>query len=456
MLFRSLATAALMLTAATAATPAAMASPSASSASLAAIAITPVTGNYVISAANPSPLISGTVTELAPGATTPAPYADQTVVIEDSVNGEIDLETTSTGFYSYQPNDPAPGETITVQVPASATNEAAAAPTVTLSAQVLLTAKLSASEVRYGATVSVSGSVVSYAAGSGDRPLAGEPVQVYATGGQLAATTTTTASGTFTTALPREPAGLSWTVQTGGGPDLATATAMLPMTVDLPTAVTGFKATLSPLWQVSFQGCLGLVPGTPGYVPSLAGLTVQYAASARGPWHALGRVPTAQRSYVCGDDGRTFSGALPGRLNDAYYRVVYAGGAASAGSGGAPTGYLPSVSGTVHSVMRLDRITGFKVTPRAVRRHGKLTVSGKLQYYSGKKWLDLSKQSVLVILRPAGSKSWYWIARAKTNARGDFTVTFTDPVSATWAAEYLGDKTNLATVSPMLGVTVRG
>jgi hypothetical protein len=475
MLFRSRATAALMLTgalvacalalsdgtagaagtarAAPATTPTDSASPtptpssSPSSSPLAAITITPDTGNYVMSAANPSPVVSGTITELAPGATTATPYANQSIVIADSVKGDTSLETDGTGGYSYQPPDPVPGETITVEVPATSTNTAAAAPPVMLSAELMLTAKLSATAVKYGTPVTVSGTVTSYTA-DGDTPLSGQPVQVYATGGQLALTTQTSGTGAFTAALPREATSLNWIVQTGGGP-YTTATATLPMTVELPTVITGFKATLNPFWQVSYQGCLGLAAGTPGYVPSLSGLTIQYAASAHGPWHTLGKVPAGQRSYVCGDDGRTFTGTLPGQLSDAYYRAVYAGSA-----GGSAAGYLSSASGTIRSWRYTDRIADFQVAPHSVRQGGKLTISGKLQYRPGSKWLDLTQRTVLIILRPAGSKTWYWILQARTNSKGNFSVTFADPLSATWAAEYQGGKNLLATMSPTVSVPV--
>ena len=62
--------------AAPAATPTGTATPTATpspTSSLGTITISPAPGNYVISAANPTPVISGTVTELVPGATEPAP-----------------------------------------------------------------------------------------------------------------------------------------------------------------------------------------------------------------------------------------------------------------------------------------------------------------------------------------------------------------------------------------------
>src|SRR3974390_2790501 len=93
-----------------------------------------------------------------------------------------------------------------------------------------------------------------------------------------------------------------------------------------------------------------------------------------------------------------------------------------------------------------DRITSFAVSKRVVSKGGKLTVSGRLQYYSGR-WRNYAGQQVLVILRPQGSKTWYYIATPETNSAGLFSAPFTDPVSATWSAEYLGNSTHLAAVA---------
>jgi len=62
--------------------------------------------------------------------------------------------------------------------------------------------------------------------------------------------------------------------------------------------------------------------------------------------------------------------------------------------------------------------------------------------------------SMTVHLLPRHSSTWYWIARVTTNAKGNFSSTFTDPVTAVWSAEYLGDKTRPASVGAMIPVTV--
>jgi len=398
--------------------------------------------NPALSYGNQHPAISGTVTVLAPGAAAATPYAGEQVTLEDSQLGSVPLTTNASGGYSYTFAAPRAGETFSVQVPQTSAIAAAQSATETFTThndKVRMAASLSAATVTYGGKVTVKGTV-SYAPGTAKFvPLPRQSVRIYDRPGSMSpvASAVTDGKGNFAVTLPKEATSVHWVLR-AGGPYLNTATSTLPMKVNLPTVVTGFTAALNQLWQVSFRGCLGLRAGVPGYVPSLTGLTIQYAARPNGPWHKLGTV-ARQASFVCGNDGRTFSATLPAQLNYAYYRAVYAGGTDQTG-----TGYLPSASGTALAWKYEDRITSFAVSKRTVTKGGKLTVSGRLQYYSGK-WRNYPGQQVLIILRPQGSKSWYWIAITETNAAGQFSATFTDPVSATWSAEYRGNSTHLDT-----------
>ena len=218
--------------------------------------------------------------------------------------------------------------------------------------------------------------------------------------------------------------------------------------VKLPTVVSGFTATLNPDWRVSVHGCLSLRDGVPGSVPSLAGLTIQYAAGPNGPWRLLGGL-AGQASLACSHGGLAFSGILPARLNYAYYRATYAGGTDKAG-----TGYLGSVSGKVLAWKYGTRISSFAISKRTVAKGSKLTISGQLLYYSGT-WRSHAGQQVLIILRPHGSGTWYWIAKSTTDSAGRFSATITDPVSATWSAEYTGNSANLAAIAPQHDVRLR-
>jgi hypothetical protein len=313
--------------------------------------ITPAAGDYVISAANKHPLIDGTISEFAPGASTPMAYANQPIVLDDPVGGNIRLTTNSAGSYREALPKATAGETITPEVPPTPTTQ---------------------------------------------------------------------------------------------------ATKARPVTLTVHTAITGFTAKLNPYWQVSYHGCLGLAAGTPGFVPPLAGLAIQYSAGPHGPWHALGTVP-AQRGNVCGNDGRTFAGAATARLSNAYYRASYAVTAARQ----AATGDLPSAGAVVHAWKYVTRIAGFTVSKRTVASGGKLTATGHLQFYSGGKWRVVAHQVVQIILLPKGSRTWYWIVRVETNPWGKFTATVTDPVTATWSAEYLGNGSHLAAVGAYISVTLK-
>ena len=88
-----------------------------------------------------------------------------------------------------------------------------------------------------------------------------------------------------------------------------------------------------------------------------------------------------------------------------------------------------------------------------MHKGGKLTVSGRLQYYlSG--WRNYAGQPVLIIFRPQGSKSWYFIPPVRTNSAGQFSATFADPVTAVWSAEFLGNSMHLDTGAGTIAVQV--
>jgi hypothetical protein len=408
--------------------------------------------NSVLSHNNQDPVISGTVTVQAPGATVGSAYADQPVTLVASGQPDVTSDTDGNGGFKFSLTSPQPGETFSVEVPESMTVAAARTSTMSLTAQsdqVRMSASLSASTVRYGSKVAAKGTVT-YAPGTGGFvALTGQTVRIYAgtASGSPVVTAVTDGKGDFTATLPNEATSVHWVLK-ASGPYLDTATATLPMKVDLPTLITGFSATLSQSWQVNYRGCLGLQARVPGSIPSLTGLTIQYAERSGGPWHKLGVPVATQKSFVCGNDGRTFSGTLPAQLNYAYYRVVYAGATDKAG-----TGYLSSASGTVLAWKYEDRITSFAVSTRTVHKGGKLTVSGRLQYYlSG--WRNYAGQQVLIIFRPQGSKNWYFILPMRTSSAGQFSATFTDPVTAVWSAEFLGNSTHLDTGAGTITVEV--
>lgn len=419
------------------------------------VSITPNPADLMITHDNRAPTISGTISTLAPGATTAQPYGNEQITLEDSVLGDVTLNTNAAGQYTYPFADPQPGESFSVVV--QPTSSLAGGATVTgqfdsQSDPVALSAGLSAGTVTYGGKVTVGGTL-SYQPGASYEPLSDQTVRIYNRPGATTpvATATTNAAGGFTATLPKEAASVQWVVQAGGpaaGPYLGAANLTLPMKVNMPTAVSGFGVSLSESAQVGFRGCLTLSAGVPGSVPSLSGLAIQYSAGPNGPWRSLGSLPR-QSGARCGNGGWKFAGTLGAKLNYAYYRAWYPGTTA------AGTGYLAAASGSVLEWKYEDRIVGFSVSPNTVRQGGLLTVKGQLEYYSGQ-WQGYANQPVYIILQAPGNCSdWCYVVKVTgTGSDGQFSVTFADPQTATWSAAFVGNATHFEAQAPASYVTV--
>jgi hypothetical protein len=401
-----------------------------------------------VSYANPTVTISGQVTMLAPDGTV-SPYQGTIMLVASWLLNEVPVTTDSNGDYTTTVSPQGTSPWVFTQLGIPATNGNANSPTVSFNVQVdpaQVTASLSAKTITYGARATVSGTVkYQPASGSAYQPAAREKVEVYSSQNPYAPAVTgaTDANGNFTLTLPKTTS-TTWTVDTAGSagdPLLGPASVSLPMSVNLPTALTSFHATLNQFWQVSFSGCLGLTePISGAYVNDTSGLTIQYSVgNQNGPWRTLSK--GYQLGNGCGNHGVWFSGKATARYNYDYYRAYYPGA----------TGFLASASHSVLAWKYADRITSFSVSPHVVANGGRLTVKGQLQYYYSK-WRAFRGQQVLIILRPQGSSTWYWIVKARTNSTGHFSATFTDPVSATWSAEYEGNSTHLAAVAAMIYV----
>jgi hypothetical protein len=132
------------------------------------------------------------------------------------------------------------------------------------------------------------------------------------------------------------------------------------------------------------------------------------------------------------------------KLPNAYYRAYFP----------ASPDNLAATSKLEHQWRYLTRIVSLSVSPRSVHRHGQITVSGRLERQAGRGWRSYSGRRILIVLRPRGSKTWYWIHKVTTNSRGYFSKTFADPVSAHWSAAYEGDPTHFASSGAIYYVSV--
>jgi hypothetical protein len=403
---------------------------------------------------SPTATVSGQVTMLAPDGTV-SDYQGTIALVPSWQSGTIPVTTDANGDYQATVSPTGTGDYLSAQI--STARGVVASANVSFNVQVdavAVKAHLSSSTVTYHAADSVIGTATYQPApGAAYKPLPNQKVAV--SNGQdpaaPAVTGVTDADGNFKIALPTTQF-TTWQVTVGGddGIFLASASVGLNMNVNLTTVVTGFHVRLNQYWQLSFGGCLGLTqPVSNAYLYLSPGPVIQWASTSKGPWHTLKRIETG--ADACGHDGAAFSGTATAPVNYAYYRAYYPGSATVYQT----YGYASTTSSSVLAWKYDDRITSFSVSARVVNAGHDLTVKGQLQYwYSG--WHNYRNQQILILLRPKGSSTWYWIVKVKTNASGHFSATFTDPVSATWGASFAGNSTHLSVGSATVYVRLRG
>jgi hypothetical protein len=205
------------------------------------------------------------------------------------------------------------------------------------------------------------------------------------------------------------------------------ASESLPVVVNWPAKITRVHLRLAASGVVSASGCISYTLSSMQNDQSTAPLLVDYAPTAHGPWRTLGRMPASWNgTQTCPVDAN-WAGHFGARLASAWYRERIAAGA----------GIEAAVSKPVHLRRTLSRVVDFQVSSGTVGSGGSLTVRGLLQQRTSH-WRALSRQTVLIVLKPRGQSSWYWIRKVRTSASGHFTSTFTDPASATWSAVFEG------------------
>lgn len=402
-----------------------------------------------ISYDNPSATISGTVALLAPDGTV-TPYVGP-VTFNVDWSGVPAVETDSSGAFSTKVT-PSDMYTNTPSLTASVTTNGWYANSATVTFTITIdptktTATISTHSTTYGSPVSVSGTVQYEPAGTTQyQPFTGKVGLYNEAGwpyGSPYATTTANASGQYHFTLP--PGANVWTVAIGGGTtELAQSnSASMSLSEYDKTAISGLKFSLSQYWRLSFSGCVSLTAADSGATVPVA-LEVQWANSKIGPWHNL--TANVSATGTCGYGGFKFSGSATAPQNYAFYRAYYPAQPSYPAS--TANGFAKTVSGTSLVWKYDDRITGFTVSPAAVRLNGYITATGRLQYwYSG--WHGYGGQTILILVMPPGQSNWYWVVKVKTNSTGKFTARFKDFVgSAPWAAGYEGNSAHLSAGSP--------
>ncbi|HEX9034166.1 MAG TPA: hypothetical protein VF834_20175, partial [Streptosporangiaceae bacterium] len=399
---------------------------------------------------NRAAIVSGQATGTNPDGS-PQPLGGVPVdIVEASDPSQVAATGTIATDGSYQiPFDPVPQTAYEAVIAASSTMAAASSSPFSVTSvvdPVTLTAKVSATRVRLGSSVTITGKVSYEPAGqSAFVPLANSTIAVYPidapSSGYVPTTTTTTASdGTFSVSVKMTRT-QQFHVYAGGLPSASPvlvdyffqqAEKVLPqVTAALPVRLSQFSAKVGPFGVLTVSGCLAIYHLQTLELP----LQIQYSAHASGPWTTLKDLTRSVTTTGCpgGAPGNMFKGTGRVRLASAYYRVVYLG-----------SRQFESAATKVILVWRYrTKITSLKVSAGQVAAGGRLTVSGRLWQYTSA-WHPYGKRRVLIVLRPKGSTMWFWIVKVLTNSTGHFTATFKDPVSATWSADYLGDSTHYA------------
>lgn len=402
---------------------------------LAASSVTLTAANANLSYSDPSTTLSGQVTLTNPDGTPDTDFpADLEVGILSGGTSIAEVPVGSDGTFSYLIT-PSASESVEAEVigdavassslPSASVALAVATPTLSL--------KVNPVTETYGKPVTVTGTLT-----PASTPLAGQGIWINTTNSPAGAlaTGTTTASGAFSVTLPERAVG--GTLYVGSTSTAGPSAAAVPLTLKVvhPTAISSFKTTLNQYWGLSVSGCLGFpASDKTERITHTSGLTVEWGSSPTGPWKKLAAINGNESDQACGTGGIKFTGSFEAPLNYAYYRVVYAGTTGA-------TSYAATNGNAVLAWRYDDRITDFKVSPTTVNAGGKLTISGVLQYWYGG-YHNYGGQTVVIYLHPKGSNpTWYWLVKVKTNAKGQFSTTFKDPVSATWQAVFEGNNSN--------------
>jgi hypothetical protein len=361
-------------------------------------------------------------------------------VLTDGNSDTYPVTTTTDGSFSIKV--PAKSVLYWVEYQGDATTAETSSPPIAITVSqfpVKMQAALAVRHAKYGQPDKVTGQLT-YTDNSGGHPLAGTSVSLYSyyyPGATPTATTVTGSKGTFSMPVPTTSSN-TWTVQSSGSEYFTSASANLPMTVAQRNYIQQFHASLNPFAIVGVRACVGASTGL---------VKAEYAAKARGPWRALGRLAYTGITCTHGSGyGYEFAANLGAHLASAYYRVVYV----------ASYQFQGAVTKSVHLSRLFTKITSFRVSPRHFSGGGHFHASGRL-WALGKngKWKPYGNRKVIVVFKYQGT---YYRERAepKTNSAGWFSGRFPVYSSTPVFAQYNGDATHFASATKRVRITDSG
>jgi hypothetical protein len=373
--------------------------------------VTAVASPATLGYGDTSTTISGKVSGTRTCDTTSVGMSGVPIDLSDVGNGSpAQIATTqSDGSYSAQVQLPNVGDTYEVAALSGAMWQGSSTFVPVTWAQQeasrLRSVKVTPQDASYNGTATLTGTAQADNAVLGWQPLQDYPVSVRA--GSTPATVMTNALGQFSWTYPTSD-GTGWYAHIGDGTYLRAVSAIGSIHVAVPLRFRSLSASLSPFARLAVTACVQAIAS--GFAGPAGRLQVQYSARQAGPWTTLGWMAPAQRNAGRSCSASTqsgYRGTVAVRLARAYYRAYL----------GATSDNQAVASAPVLRWKYVTRIIAVHVTPSTVRHGGKITVSGRLQTYN-RTWLDYAHQQVLIILRPQGSKTWYWIVKVRTTPPG--------------------------------------
>ena len=410
---------------------------------------------------------SGTVTGMlgTDGPQTDIPSAPVDVTVTTS-SGSTDLgdvtSTDSNGNFTYTASIPqAATYEFSVGSTAMYTDASASVPIGVVQAQTRITDTSTApAKPAYGQTATLMGTV-QYLNGSTWTALPGATVQVEdaepIVGSQtIVGSVTSGSDGTFTAGLPTRY-GTNWTATVGAATLTQQAQASGNLSVAVPVTVKSFSASLERNDQVSVHGCIEADEPI-GYGPQPL-IDIEYRASTHGPWSRLGPslLLDGSPSRGCsGTEESSFSGSIPAKLDNAYYRAYFPANSSRAGFG-----FESAASKNVHAWMYPTKIISFSIKPTTVSRTRVATMKCRLeQRGSNGKWSPWAGQNVVFMYHlkqdptewetdggPVRTNSSGWAIATQQGGSGNYVFVM--------VAFYLGDKQHLASHSKGITLTNR-
>ncbi|MGW3129592.1 hypothetical protein [Streptomyces sp. NPDC001123] len=187
--------------------------------------------------------------------------------------------------------------------------------------------------------------------------------------------------------------------------------------VPAPSRVTPFHVSEDEYGEAVIDGRLDLHGAE--FASGTHSMTIQYSSTGK-TWHTVGSTRIG-RSGLAGDEFMTY--ATYGGQANGYWRAYFPG----------TPDYSPSYSAAVKIYRTPTRVTGGKPSHTTVRKNTYLTFGGHLQQRSSSgTWSGISHTYAYLEFRATGSKTWHYVTRVKTDAKGTYHLSGKATHGGTW------------------------